>query len=164
LAIRGLDSSLVDDLISGRLDPLAVEDGWELDGLQDGMGVYVHDGVALFEDAIESEMDTIAAALEKPGGVDVAINRGMIGEAVLGGDAVWAEPAEEIVFDVLSAGVAANLALTRVAVARWALSICTARAASGEFTLDGALPCAVLVLGGHVECSSWGSMEENDSR
>jgi hypothetical protein len=119
------------------------------------MGVYVHDGgVAPFEDAIESEMDTFAAALEEPGGMDVAIDRGMIGEAVLLGDEVWAEPVEEILFDVLSPGVAANLALTRVAVARWALSICAARAASGEPSLDGALPCAALVLGGHVECSS----------
>jgi len=162
LAIRGFGSSLVDDVISGRLDPCAVEDGGELDGLQDGIGAYVRDGVALFEDAIESEMDTIAAALEEAGGMDVAINRGMIGEAVLRSDAVWTEPAEELLFDVQSPGMAANLALTRVAVARWALSICTARAACGEPSLDGALPCAVLVLGGHVECSSSGSLEEND--
>jgi hypothetical protein len=144
----------VGDVISGRLDPFAVEDGGELDGLQDGMGVYVHDGVALFEDGVEREMDTFAAALEEPGGMDVTINRGMIGEAVLSGDAVWTEPAEEILLDVLSPGVAANLALTRVTVARWALSNGAARAAGGEPSLDGALPCAVLVLGGHVECSS----------
>jgi hypothetical protein len=151
-------------MISGRLDPFAVEDGGELDGLQDGIGAYVHDGVALFDDAVENEMDTFAAALEEAGGIDVAVNRGMTGEAVLRGDAVWAEPAEEIVFDVLSPGMAANLALTRVAVARWARSVCTARAASGEFSLDWALPCAVLVLGGHVECSSSGSLKENDQR
>src|SRR5580658_6411045 len=126
------------------------------------MGAYVHDSVAAFDDAVESEMDTFAAALEEPGGMDVAINRGMIGEAVLRGGAVWAEPAEEILFDVLSPGVAANLALTRVAVARWALSIRAARAPRGEFSLDGALPCAVLVLGGHVERSPSGSLEENE--
>lgn len=89
------------------------------DGADDGVRRQSHKDVfGLFEDGFEGVADGLVAAPEKAGGAGVAANGGVVGEAVGFGDFDGTAPAEEVEFDGVEVGVAANAALTLMAFSR----------------------------------------------
>jgi hypothetical protein len=101
---------------TGRFDPLAI--GIDMrggdDGADDGVrGDLDHRG--LFDDVGERGTNAGAAAVEKSGGVGVAIDGGVVGDAVVGGDGVRAAPVEVVLLDKVAVGMAADGALALVA-------------------------------------------------
>jgi hypothetical protein len=78
-------------------------------GFDDGSSCNFNDFSA-FDNGFERDADSFSAASENAGGVDVSVDGGMVGDAVLAGDLVRAAPTEKFVFDGFSVGMAADLA------------------------------------------------------
>ena len=78
-------------------------------GFDDGSRCNFHD-FGTFDNRFESDADGFSAASEDAGSVDVTVNGGMVGEAVLPSDLVGAAPAEEFVFDGFTVGMTAHVA------------------------------------------------------
>lgn len=64
------------------------------------------------------------AATEKAGGVGMAIDRGVVGDAVVGGDAVGAAPMKKVLVDCGAIGMATDAALAVVPAGRGAAIGC----------------------------------------
>lgn len=97
----------------------------------------------------QGDADGFSATGENAGGVDVAVNGGMVGDAVLPSDLVGTAPAEKFVFDGFAVRVAADVAAAGVRAHRgagfrlgWATSV-AAQATAEPIILFG----LVLVLG-----------------
>jgi hypothetical protein len=69
----------------------------------------------LFEERFEGEANRLAATREYARGVDVAVDGGVVRDAVVFGDVVRTVPAEEFVLDGFAVGMFANTAFTRMA-------------------------------------------------
>ena len=104
-----------DDCLSGA-HPLArfVDLSVDASGVDDGVGSDLHAARAL-EKRFEGEANRLAATREYPGGMDVAVDRGVVRDTVFFGDVVRTAPAEESEFDGLAVGMLAYVAPTRVA-------------------------------------------------
>ena len=100
------------------LDPLAgaVEVRDNVDCANDCVGRYVH-GYGSLDDGLESQTNGGGAAGEKSGGVGMAVHGGVVGDAVILGDAVGTAPAEEVALDGVAVGMAADSAFAAVAAA-----------------------------------------------
>ena len=105
-----------DDYLFGRVNPPAVvgEAGVGADGSEDGAGGDFA-GLRLFDDGLEGVAGEAGAFAEEVEGVRVAVDHGMVGDAVGEGELFGALPAEEILLDIVAAWMAANRALTGVA-------------------------------------------------
>lgn len=88
--------------------------GVDADGADDGGGRY-SDGGGLLDERLKGQAERGAASGEEPGGVDVAVDRGVVGDAIVLGDLVGAAPAEEVLFDGVAVGMSADIALAGVA-------------------------------------------------
>ncbi|MGB8525146.1 MAG: hypothetical protein WCD43_19450 [Candidatus Acidiferrales bacterium] len=82
-------------------------------GFDDG-GRCDFDDFRAFDNRFQGDADGFSAASENSGGVDVAVNGGMVGDAVFAGDLVRAAPAEELVFDGFAVGMATDVAAAGV--------------------------------------------------
>ena len=100
-----------DDVLGWMLNPLSelVDVGVGVHGFDNGSSCNFNDFCA-FDNRFERDTDGFSAASENAGGVDMAVNGGMVGDAVLPGDLVRAAPAEKFVFDGFAVGVAADVA------------------------------------------------------
>jgi hypothetical protein len=103
------------DCLSGAY-PLACFTDLSIDsrGADDGAGSDLHTGCALKE-RVEGEANHPATTGEYPGGMDVAVDRGVVRDAVFFGDIVRAAPAEESEFDGFAVGMFADITSTRMA-------------------------------------------------
>jgi hypothetical protein len=70
--------------------------------------------VGALEDSLECGSDGEATAGGEAGGVDVAVNGGVVGDAIVAGELFRAPPAEEVLLDIVAFGVAAYPALKLV--------------------------------------------------
>jgi hypothetical protein len=77
-------------------------------GFDDGSRCNFND-FGTFDNRFERDADGFSATSEDAGSVDVTVNGGMVGEAVLPSDLVRAAPAEEFVFDGFAVGMAADV-------------------------------------------------------
>ena len=93
---------------------VVVEVREDIDGANDGVGRNFDGGGSLDERG-EREADCVGALIEKAGRVGVAIDRGVVGDAVVLCDAVGAVPCEEILIDGGAVGVVADAAFAAVA-------------------------------------------------
>jgi hypothetical protein len=106
---------MLDDVALYRGRPLAlvVDLGVEADGGNDGAGGGA-DGFGLLDEVFEGGAERGAALGAKAGGVGVAVNDGLMGDRVLAGDFLGAEPAEVVLVDELAVLVMANRAFAGV--------------------------------------------------
>lgn len=106
---------VLDDVAADGGHPLAlvVDLGVEADGGDDGAGSGA-DGFGLLDEVFEGGAERGAALGAKAGGVGVTVNDGVMGDFVLAGDFLWAEPAEVVLVDEFAFGVMANRALAGV--------------------------------------------------
>ena len=104
-----------DDVAGGRLDELAVvvDAGVKADGVDEGVGGDP-DRLGALDERFERHAEIGPAAGENSGGMDVAIDGGVVRDAVFFGESVRALPAEEAVLDGFALGMAADIALARV--------------------------------------------------
>ena len=95
----------------GRLDPFSgvVDVGVGADGADDVTRRHLH-VVGMLEDQFEDTAEVPPAQRENAGGVDVAVDGGMVGDGIVLGKALRAAPAEEILLDGLAVGMAADVA------------------------------------------------------
>jgi len=102
-----------------RLDPFAgvVDVGIDADGVDDVRGGD-RNRFGLLDERTESEADGRAAAGEKPGGVGVAVDGGVVGDAVVPREGLRAAPAEEFLLEGVAVGVTADAAFPHVAPGR----------------------------------------------
>ena len=116
---RGFGGELVDDALWG-VDPAAFggEAGVGAHGAEDDAAGYVH-VVDLLDEGIERCVGILAAAGGEAGGMGVAVDRGVVSQAVFLHDLAGVTPDEVIGFDFFAARVAADTALTGVAVEVW---------------------------------------------
>ena len=102
-------------VLGGMVDPFAVfgDVGVGVNGFdQGGSGDSYKFGA--FDNWFERCADGFSAASKNSGGMNMAVDGGVVGDFVVLGDAVRAAPAEEFLFDVFSLGMAANIAATCV--------------------------------------------------
>jgi hypothetical protein len=106
---------MLDDVAADWRDPLAliVDLGVEADGGDDGAGGGA-DGFGLLNEVFEGGAERGAALGAKAGGVGVAVNDGMMGDFVLAGDFLGAEPAEVVLVNEFAVLVMANRAFAGV--------------------------------------------------
>ena len=78
-------------------------------GFDDGSRCNFDDFRAL-DNGFQGNANGFSAAGENAGGVDVAVNRGVVWNTVLAGDLVRTAPAEKFVFDGFAVGVATDVA------------------------------------------------------
>ena len=106
---------MFDDVAADGRGPLAlvVDLGVEADGGDDGAGGGA-DGFGLLDEVFEGGAERGAALGAKAGGVGVAVNDGLMGDSVLAGDFLGAEPAEVVLVDEFAVLVMANCAFTGV--------------------------------------------------
>jgi hypothetical protein len=97
----------------GRPLALVVDLGVEADGGDDGAGGGA-DGFGLLDEVFEGGAERGAALGAKAGGVGVSVNDGLMGDSVLAGDFLGAEPAEVVLIDEFAVGVMANRAFAGV--------------------------------------------------
>ena len=105
-----------DDGLSGA-SPFArfVDLSVEAKSADDRAGSDFHGG-SMFEERLEREANRLAATRENAGGVNVAVDVGMVGDAVVFGNILRTAPAEKFVLDGFAVGMFANAALTRMAL------------------------------------------------
>ena len=115
----GFGGDLVDDALWG-VDPASFggEAGVGAHGAENDAAGYLH-VVNLLDDGIERRVDIFAAAGSKAGGMGVAVDRGVVSQAVFPHDLARVTPDEEVRFDFFAARVAADTALTGVAEKVW---------------------------------------------
>jgi hypothetical protein len=108
--------AILDDVAADRGHPLAlvVDLGVEADGGDDGAGGGA-DGFGLLDEVFEGGAKAGAALGAKAGGVGVSVNDGLMGDSVLAGDFLGAEPAEVVLIDEFAVFVMANRAFAGVA-------------------------------------------------
>jgi hypothetical protein len=97
----------------GRPLALAVDLGVEADGGDDGAGRGA-DGFGLLDEVFEGGAEAGAALGAKAGSVGVSVNDGLMGDSVLSGDFLGAEPAEVVLVDEFAVLVMANCAFAGV--------------------------------------------------
>jgi len=104
-----------DDVAADGRRPLAlvVDLGVEADGGDDGAGGGA-DGLGLLDEVFEGGAERGAALGAKAGGVGVSVNDGLMGDSVLAGDFLGAEPAEVVLVNEFAIGVMANRAFAGV--------------------------------------------------
>ena len=73
------------------------------------------DGLRLLDKVFESGVEVGLTPGDEAGGICVAVNRGVVGEAEFVDDTVGVAPAEEGVFEVFALRAAADVALASVA-------------------------------------------------
>jgi hypothetical protein len=107
--------AILDDVAADRGHPLAlvVDLGVEADGGDDGAGGGA-DVLGLLDEVFEGGAKGGAALGTKAGGVGVAVNDGLMGDSVLAGDFLGAEPAEVVLVDEFAVFVMANRAFAGV--------------------------------------------------
>jgi len=122
----------VDDALWG-VDPASFggEAGVSADGAEDGAAGYLH-VVNLLDDGIEHGVGIFSATGSKAGGMGVAVDRGVVSQAVFAHDLAGVTPDEVVRFDFFAARVAANTALTGVAEKVW----CEADFAASDDLVD----------------------------
>jgi len=103
------------DCLSGAY-PLArfVDLSIDARGANDGVGSDFHTRRALKE-RFEGEANHLATTGEYPGGMDVAVDRGVVRDTVFFGDVVRTAPAEESKLDSVAVGMLAYIASARMA-------------------------------------------------
>ena len=128
----GFRGDFVDDAL-WRIDPASFggEAGVGAHGAEDGAAGYLH-FVHLLDDGIEHGVGIFAAAGSKAGGMGVAVDRGVVSQAVFAHDLAGVTPDEVVRFDFFAARVAANTALTGVAEKVW----CEADFAASDDLVD----------------------------
>jgi len=98
-----------------RFDELAV--GVELrkkfDSADDCVGCNF-DRHGMLDDGRQREANGVGAAVEESCGVGVAVDRGVVGDAVVLGDLVGATPAQEVLLDGFAVGMATDVAFSIV--------------------------------------------------
>jgi hypothetical protein len=106
---------MLDDVALYRGRPLAlvVDLGVEADGGDDGAGGGA-DGFGLLDEVFEGGAERGAALGAKAGGVGVSVNDGLMGDSVLAGDFLGAEPAEVVLVDKFAVLVMADRAFAGV--------------------------------------------------
>ena len=113
----------MDDALWG-VDPASFggEAGIGAHGAEDDAAGYLH-GVNLLDDGIKDGVGILAAAGSEAGGVGVAVDRGVVSQAVFAHDLAGVTPDEEVGFDFFAARVAADATLTGVKKSgvRWTL-------------------------------------------
>ena len=92
---------------------MVVDLGVEADGGNYGVGGDA-DVVGLLDEVFQGGAEGGAALGAKAGGVGVAVNDGMVGDFVLAGDFLGAEPAEVVIVDEFAVGVMADGTLAGV--------------------------------------------------
>ena len=104
-----------DDRLSGT-NPFArvVDLSVDASRVHDGVARDFH-GVRALEERFESEANGLAATREYPRGVDVAVDGGMVRDAVVFGDVVRTAPAEKFLLDGVAVGMFAYNASPRMA-------------------------------------------------
>jgi len=104
-----------DYVAADRRRPLAlvVDLGVEADGGYQGVGGDA-DVFGFLDEVFEGGAERGAALGAKPGGVGVAVNDGVMGDFVLAGDFLGAEPAEVVIVDEFAVGVMADRAFAGV--------------------------------------------------
>ena len=109
----------MDDALWG-VDPASFggEAGVGAHGAEYDAACYLH-VVNLLDDGIERRVDIFAAAGGEAGGMGVAVDRGVVSQAVFAHDLARVTPDEEVRFDFFAARVAADTALTSVAEKVW---------------------------------------------
>lgn len=102
---------------AGRLEPAAsiVEMGVCADGAGDDIELFERAIVRFFEASFEDAGEFEPAPLEESGGMDVAVEGGAAGEAVIVDDFTRLAPADEIAFDGVAVGMRTDRAKARVA-------------------------------------------------
>ena len=110
-------------LYRGRPLALVVDLGVEADGGDDGAGGGA-DGFGLLDEVFEGGAQRGAALGAKAGGVGVSVNDGLMGDSVLAGDFLGAEPAEVVLVDEFAVLVMANRAFAGVPGAVCATGAC----------------------------------------
>ena len=107
---------VLDDVAANGRGPLAlvVDLGVEADGGDDGASGGA-DAFGLLDEVFEGGAQRGAALGAKAGGVDVAVNHGVMGNFVFVGDFFGAEPAEVVLVNEFAVGVMANRAFAGVA-------------------------------------------------
>jgi hypothetical protein len=107
------------DYVGGRVDPLAgvIQVRVGADGTNDGVGGDFHAG-CLLDERLEGDANRGAAAVEKPGGMGVAVNGGVVRDVVIPCDVFRAVPTEEFLLDGVTVGVIADAAFPRVPAER----------------------------------------------
>ena len=116
---------MLDDVALYRGRPLAlvVDLGVEADGGDDGAGGGA-DGFGLLDEVFEGGAKAGAALGAKAGGVGVSVNDGLMGDSVLAGDFLGAEPAEVVLVDEFAVLVMADRAFAGVPGAVCATGAC----------------------------------------
>ena len=92
---------------------MVVDLGVEADGGYDGVGGD-SDVFGLLDEVFQGGAEGGAALGAKAGGVGVAVNDGVMGDFVLAGDFLRAEPAEVVLVDEFAVGVMADRAFAGV--------------------------------------------------
>ena len=102
-------------VLGGMVDPFAefVDVGVGVNGFDQGGRGDFHI-LGAFDDGFERGANGFSAASKDSGGMNVAIDGGVVGNFVVLSDAVRAAPAEEFLFDVFSVRMAADIAATGV--------------------------------------------------
>ena len=115
----GFGGDLVDDALWG-VDPASFggEAGVGAHRAEDDVAGYLH-VINLLDDGIEHRVGILAAAGGEAGGMSVAVDRGVVSQAVFLHDLAGVTPDEVIGFDFFAARVAADTALTGVAEEVW---------------------------------------------
>ncbi|HEV2299498.1 MAG TPA: hypothetical protein VGR72_13405 [Candidatus Acidoferrales bacterium] len=109
--------AMLDDGDTGRFDPLAVLGDVSEDAHGAKNCVPGHLGVVhTFEDAFGDAAEIAAAAGEEAGGLSVTIERGNARQIIFAVDLRGAVPVQEIVVDLLAAGMIADGAFAGVAL------------------------------------------------
>jgi hypothetical protein len=100
-----------DDVLGWMFNPFSelVDVSVGVHGFDDGRSCNFDDFCAL-DNRFQGDANGFSAAGENAGGVDVAVNRGVVWNTVLPGDLVRAAPAEKFVFDGFAVGMAADVA------------------------------------------------------
>ena len=109
----------MDDALWG-VDPASFggEAGVGAHGAEYDAACYLH-VVNLLDDGIEGRVNIFAATGSKAGGMGVAVDCGVVSQAVFAHDLAGVTPDEVVRFDLLAARVAADTALTGVAEKVW---------------------------------------------
>jgi hypothetical protein len=128
----GFRGYFVDDAL-WRIDPASFggEAGVGAHGAEYGAAGYLH-VVNLLDDGIEHGVGIFSATGSKAGGMGVAVDRGVVSQAVFAHDLAGVTPDEVVRFDFFAARVAANTALTGVAEKVW----CEADFAASDDLVD----------------------------
>jgi hypothetical protein len=97
----------------GGVLAVVIDLGTEADGADYGVGGGA-DVFGLLDEVFEGGAERGAALGAKAGGVGVAVNDGMMGDLVLAGDFLGAEPAEVVIVNEFAVGVMADRAFAGV--------------------------------------------------